>query len=108
MKFKMSPNVAVRTGGQLAEAVNFYSKILGFQDRSGDPRLGNLDAAPLRLFIEEDPEIRGPVMELFLDDLEEARKTLEASGCRVLRWRGKGGDCHIQDPFGVLFNIWEE
>jgi catechol 2,3-dioxygenase-like lactoylglutathione lyase family enzyme len=108
MKFKMSPNVAVRTGSQFAEAVNFYSNILGFQNRSDDPKLGDLDAVPLRLFIEEDPEIRGPVMELFVDDLEEARKTLEASGCKVLRWRGKGGDCYIRDPFGVLFNVWEE
>jgi predicted enzyme related to lactoylglutathione lyase len=47
-------------------------------------------------------------MELFVDDLAEARKRLEANGCKVLRWRGKGQDCYIQDPFGVIFNIWEE
>jgi catechol 2,3-dioxygenase-like lactoylglutathione lyase family enzyme len=107
MKFKMSPNVAVRTRGQFAEAVNFYSNVLGFQDRSDNPELGDLDAGPINLFILEDDEFRGPVMELFVDDLEEARKTLEANGCKVLRWRGKGGDCYIQDPFGVIFNIWE-
>jgi hypothetical protein len=31
-----------------------------------------------------------------------------ANGCKVLRWRGKGQDCYIQDPFGVIFNLWEE
>jgi len=108
MKFRMSPNVAVRTQGQLAEAVNFYSNILGFQNRSDNPELGDLDASPINLFVLEDDEFRGPVMELFVDDLEEARKTLEANGCKVLRWRGKGQDCYIQDPFGVIFNIWEK
>ena len=44
MKFKMSPNVAIRTQGQFAEAVDFYTKVLGFQNRSDDPDLGDLDA----------------------------------------------------------------
>ena len=40
-------------------------------------------------------------------DLEAARQELVASGCKVLRWRGKGQDCYIEDPFGVIYNIWE-
>lgn len=108
MKFRMSPNIAVRTQGQFAEAVHFYTNVLGFQNRSNDPNLGDLDANLINLFILEDTEFRGPVMELFVDDLEEARKTLEANGCKVLRWHGKGQDCYIRDPFGVIFNIWEE
>ena len=108
MKFRMSPNIAVRTQNQFSEAVKFYTNVLGFQNRSDDPELGNLDANPINLLILEDDEVRGPVMELFVDDLEEARKILEANGCKVLRWRGKGQDCYIQDPFGVIFNIWEK
>ncbi len=108
MKFKMSPNIAVRTQGQFSQAVDFYTNVLGFENRSTDPDLGDLDAAPINLFVLEDDEFRGPVMELFVDDLEEARRVLEANGCKVLRWRGKGQDCYIQDPFGVIFNIWEE
>jgi predicted enzyme related to lactoylglutathione lyase len=104
----MSPNVAVRTQGQFAEALNFYTNVLGFQNRSENPDLGDLDANPINLFVLEDVQFRGPVMELFVDDLAEARKRLEANGCKVLRWRGKGQDCYIQDPFGVIFNIWEE
>lgn len=106
MTFEMSPNVAVRTE-RFEEAVDFYTKVLGFENRSDDPELADLDASPLNLFIIADPEIRGPVMELFVDDLEKARETLVANGCQVLRWRGKGQDCYIQDPFGVIFNIWE-
>ena len=106
MKFRMSPNVAVRTR-QVADAVEFYSQVLGFPDRSSDPDQADLDASPLNLFIIKDHEISGPVMELFVDDLEQARDELLAHGCKVLRWRGKGQDCYIQDPFGVVFNLWE-
>ena len=108
MKFRMSPNIAIRTQGQFEQAVDFYENVLGFKNRSNDPELGDMDAAPINLFVLEDDEIRGPVMELFVDDLEEARKTLEANGCKILRWRGKGQDCYIEDPFGVKFNIWEQ
>ena len=60
------------------------------------------------IFIIKDDEVQGPVLELFVDDLEAARQELVANGCKVLRWRGKGQDCYIQDAFGVIYNIWEE
>ncbi len=104
--FRKRPNVAVRTQ-QVSDAVDFYSKVLGFSNRSTNPDQTDLDANPLNLFIIEDPEISGPVMELFVDDLEQARDELLAHGCKILRWRGKGQDCYIQDPFGVVFNLWE-
>jgi hypothetical protein len=95
----MSPNVAVRT--------ERLSEVLGFQNRSDNPALGDHDADPLNLFVIEDDEISGPVMELFVEDLEKAREILVAKGCEVIRWRGKRRDCYIRDPFGVIFNIWE-
>jgi catechol 2,3-dioxygenase-like lactoylglutathione lyase family enzyme len=107
MTFRMSPNVAVRTR-RFLDAVDFYTNVLGFENRSTDPELADLDASPLNLFVIEDHEFRGPVLELFVDDLEEARAVLVANGCEVLRWRGKGQDCYIKDPFGVIFNLWEE
>ena len=107
MKFKMSPNIAVRTA-QFADAVDFYTNVIGFANRSDDPELADLDASPINLFVIGADEFRGPVLELFVDDLEQARDTLVANGCKVLRWRGKGQDCYIQDPFGVIYNLWEE
>ena len=106
MRFKMSPNIAVRTR-HFTEAVDFYTKVIGFENRSDDQELADLDANPLNIFIIEDDEFRGPVLELFVDDLEAARQELVANGCKVLRWRGKGQDCYIEDPFGVIYNIWE-
>ena len=102
----MSPNVAVRTK-RFSDAVDFYTNVLGFKDRSHSSDLADLDASPLNMFIIEDDECRGPVLELFVDDLEKAREELIANGCKILRWRGKGQDCYVEDPFGVIFNIWE-
>ncbi|MFN2211854.1 MAG: VOC family protein [Anaerolineales bacterium] len=107
MQFNMSPNVSIRTD-HFSEAVHFYNQVIGFDIRSQAEYTADLDASPLRLFVDEDDELQGPVMELFVDDLEAAREVLTANGCKVLRWKGKGQDCYIQDPFGVIFNIWEQ
>lgn len=107
MKFRMSPNVSVRTD-KFAEAVQFYNQVIGFEIRSQDEKTADLDASPITLFIDDDDQLSGPVMELFVDDLEEAREILVANGCKVLRWKGKGQDCYVEDPFGARFNIWEE
>ena len=108
MNFKMSKNIAVRPKGNFNQAVDFYTRVLGFKNRSNDPKLANLDADPITLFIMEDDEFHGPILELFVNDLDQACAILEANGCKVLRWHGKGQDCYIQDPFGVIFNLWEE
>lgn len=107
MRFKMSPNVSIRTD-QFDNAVRFYSQVIGFEIRSQGEKTADLDASPLTVFIDDDKQLRGPVMELFVDDLEAAKKLLVANGCKVLRWKGKGQDCYVQDPYGVIFNIWED
>ena len=107
MSYRMSPNVAIRVPDS-ATAVEFYSGVLGLPvtDQSGGET--TIDASPLTLFLIDDAEVAGPVHELFVEDLEAARDELIANGCEVVRWRGKGQDCYIRDPFGVLFNLWEE
>ncbi len=104
---KMSPNIAVRTD-RYQEALAFYTSVLGFENRSNDPDLGDFDAVPLRLFVIKDRELEGLIHELFVDDLETAREQLVKAGCEVIRWDGKGKDCYIRDPFGVIYNLWEE
>jgi len=103
----MSPNIAVRHANYTS-AVDFYSRVLGFLNRSSDPKLADFDASPINLFVIEDDELSGPVLELFVSNLEDARNYLVENGCEVLRWRGKGQDCYIRDPFGVIYNLWEE
>ncbi len=107
MKIQMSPNIAVRHQ-DYESAVEFYSKVLGFKNRSSNPDLADFDANPINLFVLGDDEFSGPVLELFVSNLEETRDFLVENGCKILRWRGKGQDCYIQDPFGVVYNLWEE
>ena len=52
MKYRMTPNVAVRTD-RFSEALRFYSDVLGFVNRSSDTALGDHDASPLNLFVIE-------------------------------------------------------
>jgi catechol 2,3-dioxygenase-like lactoylglutathione lyase family enzyme len=103
----MSPNVAVPTAST-GEAARFYSEVLGFPRREGPGGVDEFGADPITFFITDDSELRGPVLELFVDDVEAARDALVAHGCQVVRWEGKGRDCYVRDPFGVTFNLWEE
>lgn len=107
MKISSSPNIAVRTH-RFDEAMAFYANVIGFTNRSDDPELGDFDADPINLFVLADDEVSGAVMELFVDDLDAAKEYFTAHGCKIIRWRGKGEDCYIEDPFGVRFNVWEK
>lgn len=107
MRFRMSPNIAVpavRTG----EAARFYSDVLGFPRRDGPGGIDEIGADPFTFLVTADAELQGPVLELFVEDVEAAREVLVAHGCEVVRWEGKGRDCYVRDPFGVTFNLWEE
>ena len=55
-----------------------------------------------------DPDRSGTVLEFCVDDLDAARDRLVSKSCRVIKWEGKGKDCYMQDPFGMIFNLWEE
>ena len=83
MKIRMSPNIAIRHK-DFSRAVEFYSKVLGFMNRSADPEMADFDANPINLFVLEDNEFSGPVMELFVSNLDEARDHLVENGCEVL------------------------
>ena len=62
----------------------------------------------MTIFIDKDYDLNGPVLEFFVDNLEEARDLLLARGCQIIAWKGKGQDCYIRDPFGVIYNLWED
>ena len=106
MKFKMSPNVAIPTK-EIHKATEFYTKVLNFSKQSVDQGMVEIHADPIRFFITDDPLITGPVMELFVEDLDSARDYLLSHGCEIIRWHGHGKDCYLKDPFGITYNLWE-
>jgi catechol 2,3-dioxygenase-like lactoylglutathione lyase family enzyme len=106
MPFKLSHCVAVHVKDREA-AVKFYREVLGLETVETDLPQIEFKTDPIRLFLDE-ADRPATVMEFLVPDVEAARRELEAAGCTVLRWQGKGGDCYIRDPFGFVFNLWQE
>ncbi len=88
-------------------AVEFYSQIFGYPVVEVTEQNTELNASPIRLFIDQGPQL-GPIMEIVVDDLETARIELLAHGCTEVRWGGRGNPCYLRDPFGICFNVWED
>ncbi len=106
MRFRFSRCIAIQTPHH-DQAVDFYHRVLGFPVIDVQPGCTELNGDPYRIFIQKG-EPKGPILEFQVDDLIAARKTLESHGCTVIRWEGKGKDCYMRDPYGLVFNLWEE
>ncbi len=106
MPFRLS-NCVCLTTPDLSQARDFYRNVLGLE-LTGEIDDGlEFEAGSLRFFVNPG----GPstlAMEFVVPDLEKAREELVAAGCEVVKWEGKGRDCYIRDPYGLLFNLWED
>jgi catechol 2,3-dioxygenase-like lactoylglutathione lyase family enzyme len=89
------------------QIIKFYTEVLGLATAGEIDRCTEIAAEPMRLFVEAG-EPRDIVLELIVANLDHARRELEAAGCRVMRWEGRGKDCYIRDPFGTTYNLWED
>ncbi len=107
MKFKFSRCVAIQAK-EKEPALTFYRDVMGFDAVAVNDNITELKCAgPGQLFLDES-SLKGPVLECIVDDIEAARELLLKNGCKVIRWNGVGKDCFMQDPFGVIFNLWQE
>ncbi len=108
MKYKVSKNIGFQVHN-VEEARSFYERILGFQEPSDSV----VEEVEFRtdhnnIFLIDGEENLGPVMELIVEDLSEAKEHLINNGFKIVRWEGKGKDCYVKDPYGMVFNVWEE
>ncbi|MFX3673502.1 MAG: VOC family protein [Paenisporosarcina sp.] len=93
----------------MEKAKHFYESVLGLKE----PVQSDVEEVEFRtnhnsIYLISGKENLGPVMEVIVSNLEEAKKHLVESGCEIVRWEGKGKDCYVKDPFGMVFNVWEE
>lgn len=58
----------------------------------------------INLYIHQGP-ISGPVLEVFVPSVEEARDRLVAKGCTVVREEPDVPRCYVRDPFGLVYNL---
>lgn len=106
MPYKFSNCICLQHPAQ-ENILEFYSRVLGVPRVDRGAAEPELDAAPFRFFVDKG-EPRELVLELLVPDLKAARAELTAEGFRVIRWGGKGKANYLRDPFGTLFNLWED
>jgi catechol 2,3-dioxygenase-like lactoylglutathione lyase family enzyme len=86
------------------EAARFYVEQLGFKITDDNPRMIGLHGDRINLFIEPGPPL-GPVLEVTVGNVEEARLRLVKNGCRIVKDEPAVPRCYIQDPFGLIYNL---
>jgi catechol 2,3-dioxygenase-like lactoylglutathione lyase family enzyme len=89
---------------QLAAA--FYVEQLGFQVTAETDDMISLHGDNINLFIERGPAL-GPILEVTVKSVAEAKEKLVAQGCRVVKEEPRVPRVYVQDPFGLIYNLTE-
>jgi hypothetical protein len=85
-------------------AASFYVQQLGFTITDEAPNMISLQGANINLFIERGPAL-GPVLEVTVGNVEEARIRLVANGCQIVKDEPDFPRCYVKDPFGLIYNL---
>ena len=85
-------------------AALFYVKQLGFEITDETPDMSSIHGAHINLFIERGPAL-GPVLEVTVDDVGEAKLRLVKNGCVIVKDEPDFPRCYVQDPFGLIYNL---
>ena len=86
------------------EAARFYVEQLGFEITDHNPKMIGLHGQHINLFIEPGPPL-GPVLEVTVDNVEEAKARLVTNGCEVVKDEPEFPRTYIKDPHGLIYNI---
>lgn len=84
-------------------AAAFYVNQLGFEITGEKPMI-SLHGDNINLFIEQGPPL-GPVLEVTVANVEEAKQRLVKNGCKVIKDEPHVPRIYIQDPFGLIYNL---
>ena len=87
-----------------AKAAAFYVEQLDFEITGNDPQMMSLHGKNINLFIERGP-LLGPVLEVTVADVEEAKQRLVANNCEVIKDEPEFPRTYIRDPYGLIYNI---
>jgi hypothetical protein len=64
----------------------------------------SLHGKHINLFIEQGPAL-GPILEITVDDVEEAKLRLVKNGCEIVKDEPDFPRCYVKDPFGLIYNL---
>ena len=88
------------------KAASFYVKELGFEITDKNPKMVDLHGPHINLFIEPGPPL-GPVLEVTVKSVKEAKARLKKKGCRVVKDEPDFPRCYVKDPYGLIYNLTE-
>ncbi|HLZ49974.1 MAG TPA: VOC family protein [Candidatus Acidoferrum sp.] len=86
------------------KAALFYVIHLGFEITDNNPKMIGLHGKHINLFIEPGPSL-GPVLEVTVDNVVDARQRLVKEGCEVVKDEPDFPRCYVKDPFGLIYNL---
>jgi predicted enzyme related to lactoylglutathione lyase len=82
----------------------FYVKQLGFEITDEKPNMISLHGEHINFFIERGPAM-GPVLEVTVASVEEAKRQLVKSGCEIVKDEPDFPRCYLKDPYGLIYNL---
>jgi catechol 2,3-dioxygenase-like lactoylglutathione lyase family enzyme len=85
-------------------AARFYVDQLGFEVTEEKPNMVSLCGEHINLFIEQGPAL-GPVFEVTVASVEDARQRLVKQGCKIVKDEPDFPRCYIKDPYGLIYNL---
>jgi predicted enzyme related to lactoylglutathione lyase len=85
-------------------AASFYVQQLGFEITDEQPNMISLHGKHINLFIEHGPAL-GPVLEVTVASVEEAKARLTKNGCEIVKDEPDLPRCYIKDPYGLIYNL---
>jgi len=86
------------------KAARFYVDQLGFKITDDNPKMIGLHGNHINLFIEPGPPL-GPVLEVTVASVEEARARLVKNGCEIVKDEPNWPRCYVKDPYGLIYNL---
>jgi hypothetical protein len=85
-------------------AAKFYVDNLRFEITEEKPHMVSLCGEHINLFIERGPAL-GPVLEVTVENIEEAKQRLVKQGCKIVKDEPEFPRCYIEDPYGLIYNL---
>jgi predicted enzyme related to lactoylglutathione lyase len=86
------------------KAAAFYVEQLGLAITDETPNMISLHGGHINLFIERGPAL-GPVLEVKVENVEEAKRRLVKNGCEIIKNEPDFPRFYVKDPFGLIYNL---
>jgi predicted enzyme related to lactoylglutathione lyase len=86
------------------KAASFYVEQLGFEITDEAPHMISLHGENINFFIERGPAL-GPVFEVTVANVEEAKQRLVKNGCVIVKDEPDFPRCYVKDPCGLIYNL---